>query len=65
MGRVLLRHRLAGERDLVLRRPPGLERIAVYDGGWLEWSPDPEGNPIDVGDPTVADATVEAGVVAA
>jgi molybdopterin synthase sulfurtransferase len=43
----------------------GWERIAVYDGGWLEWSSDPERNPIDVGDPTVADATVEAGVVAA
>ena len=43
----------------------GWERIAVYDGGWLEWSSDPEGNPIDVGDPTVAEAAVEAGVVAA
>ena len=43
----------------------GWERIAVYDGGWLEWSSDPEGNPIDVGDPTVAEGAVEAGVVAA
>ena len=29
----------------------GWDRIAVYDGGWLEWSSDPAGNPIDVGDP--------------
>ena len=43
----------------------GWERIAVYDGGWLEWSSDPDGNPIDAGDPTVAEAAVEAGVVAA
>ena len=43
----------------------GWDRIAVYDGGWLEWSSDPASNPIDVGDPTVADATLEAGVVAA
>jgi thiosulfate/3-mercaptopyruvate sulfurtransferase len=30
----------------------GWERIAVYDGGWLEWSSDPEHNPIEIGDPT-------------
>ena len=29
----------------------GWDRIAVYDGGWLEWSSDPAGNPIDVGEP--------------
>ena len=29
----------------------GWDRIAVYDGGWLEWSSDPANNPIDVGDP--------------
>jgi thiosulfate/3-mercaptopyruvate sulfurtransferase len=29
----------------------GWDRIAVYDGGWLEWSADPANNPIDVGDP--------------
>jgi thiosulfate/3-mercaptopyruvate sulfurtransferase len=29
----------------------GWDRIAVYDGGWLEWSSDPVKNPIDVGDP--------------
>lgn len=29
----------------------GWDRIAVYDGGWLEWSSDPENNPIDTGDP--------------
>jgi len=26
-------------------------RIAVYDGGWFEWSSDPEANPIEVGEP--------------
>jgi 3-mercaptopyruvate sulfurtransferase SseA len=30
----------------------GWERIAVYDGGWLEWSQDPINNPIEVGEPT-------------
>jgi molybdopterin synthase sulfurtransferase len=29
----------------------GWERIAVYDGGWFEWSQDPERNPIEVGEP--------------
>lgn len=29
----------------------GWERIAVYDGGWFEWSKDPEKNPIEVGEP--------------
>ncbi len=29
----------------------GWERIAVYDGGWFEWSQDPTNNPIEVGDP--------------
>jgi thiosulfate/3-mercaptopyruvate sulfurtransferase len=27
-------------------------RIAVYDGGWFEWSQDPIANPIEIGDPT-------------
>lgn len=27
----------------------GWQRVAVYDGGWFEWSKDPERNPIDVG----------------
>ena len=27
------------------------ERIAVYDGGWFEWSKDPISNPIEVGEP--------------
>jgi len=27
------------------------ERIAVYDGGWFEWSQDPINNPIEVGEP--------------
>jgi thiosulfate/3-mercaptopyruvate sulfurtransferase len=29
----------------------GWQRIAVYDGGWFEWSKDPRSNPIEVGDP--------------
>lgn len=29
----------------------GWPRISVYDGGWLEWSQDPENNPIEVGEP--------------
>jgi thiosulfate/3-mercaptopyruvate sulfurtransferase len=27
------------------------ERIAVYDGGWFEWSQDPINNPIEIGEP--------------
>jgi molybdopterin synthase sulfurtransferase len=34
----------------------GWERIAVYDGGWFEWSADPENNPIEVGVPGEPDA---------
>jgi 3-mercaptopyruvate sulfurtransferase SseA len=30
----------------------GWQRVAVYDGGWLEWSSDPINNPIETGDPT-------------
>jgi 3-mercaptopyruvate sulfurtransferase SseA len=29
----------------------GWDRIAVYDGGWFEWSQDPINNPIEVGEP--------------
>jgi molybdopterin synthase sulfurtransferase len=29
----------------------GWERIAVYDGGWFEWSQDPAANPIEIGEP--------------
>lgn len=29
----------------------GWSRIAVYDGGWFEWSRDPRNNPIEVGLP--------------
>ena len=29
----------------------GWERIAVYDGGWWEWSRDPSSNPIETGEP--------------
>ncbi len=32
----------------------GWDRIAVYDGGWFEWSADPANNPIEIGDPGVA-----------
>jgi thiosulfate/3-mercaptopyruvate sulfurtransferase len=36
----------------------GWPRIAVYDGGWFEWSQDPLNNPIEIGVP--ADETGEA-----
>ena len=29
----------------------GWPRVAVYDGGWLEWSSDPGDNPIEMGEP--------------
>jgi molybdopterin synthase sulfurtransferase len=29
----------------------GWRRIAVYDGGWYEWSQDPISNPVEVGEP--------------
>jgi molybdopterin synthase sulfurtransferase len=29
----------------------GWKRIAVYDGGWFEWSQDPVNNPIEIGEP--------------
>ncbi|HEV8281819.1 MAG TPA: rhodanese-like domain-containing protein, partial [Candidatus Limnocylindrales bacterium] len=29
----------------------GWPRIAVYDGGWFEWSQDPANNPIEIGEP--------------
>src|SRR5438309_36118 len=29
----------------------GWPRVAVYDGGWFEWSQDPINNPIETGDP--------------
>ena len=29
----------------------GWRRIAVYDGGWFEWSQDPINNPIEIGEP--------------
>ena len=29
----------------------GWDRIAVYDGGWFEWSQDPINNPIETGEP--------------
>ncbi len=38
----------------------GWSNIAVYDGGWLEWSSDPANNPILVGDPTQAVANLVA-----
>ena len=30
----------------------GWKRIAVYDGGWFEWSQDPLNNPIEIGEPS-------------
>jgi 3-mercaptopyruvate sulfurtransferase SseA len=33
----------------------GWRRIAVYDGGWFEWSQDPIANPIEIGDPADRD----------
>jgi molybdopterin synthase sulfurtransferase len=30
-------------------------RIAVYDGGWFEWSADPVNNPIEIGEPGAGD----------
>ena len=30
-------------------------RIAVYDGGWFEWSQDPIANPIEIGDPSAVE----------
>ena len=32
----------------------GWQRIAVYDGGWFEWSQDPINNPIEIGLPVLA-----------
>ncbi len=29
----------------------GWERIGIYDGGWYEWSRNPDENPIDTGEP--------------
>jgi thiosulfate/3-mercaptopyruvate sulfurtransferase len=34
----------------------GWPRIAVYDGGWYEWSRNPEENPIEVGTPNDGEA---------
>ena len=33
----------------------GWQRIAVYDGGWFEWSQDPINNPIEIGLPETAE----------
>ena len=29
----------------------GWQHIAVYDGGWFEWSRNPADNPIETGEP--------------
>jgi thiosulfate/3-mercaptopyruvate sulfurtransferase len=34
----------------------GWPRVAVYDGGWYEWSRNPDQNPIAVGPPEEPDA---------
>ena len=31
-------------------------RVAVYDGGWFEWSQDPINNPIEIGEPVAESA---------
>jgi molybdopterin synthase sulfurtransferase len=36
----------------------GWDRIAVYDGGWFEWSQDPVANPIEIGEPVAASGAV-------
>jgi thiosulfate/3-mercaptopyruvate sulfurtransferase len=36
----------------------GWQNIAVYDGGWFEWSKDPINNPIEVGEPAAAEVRV-------
>jgi thiosulfate/3-mercaptopyruvate sulfurtransferase len=36
----------------------GWERVAVYDGGWFEWSQDPVNNPIEIGEPAAAGEAV-------
>jgi 3-mercaptopyruvate sulfurtransferase SseA len=38
----------------------GWQRIAVYDGGWFEWSKDPLNNPIEVGEAEEAQDEVAA-----
>ena len=57
VGRLLLRHGLAGERDLALRLPDGLAAIAVYDGGWWEWSRIPPPTRSRPGSPPTRDRT--------
>jgi len=37
----------------------GWSRIAVYDGGWFEWSQDPVNNPILIGEPEVVPADAD------
>ena len=32
----------------------GWQTVAVYDGGWWEWSQDPDANPIEAGEPVPA-----------
>ncbi len=38
----------------------GWKNIAVYDGGWFEWSKDPLANPIEIGEPEGAAEEVAA-----
>jgi thiosulfate/3-mercaptopyruvate sulfurtransferase len=35
----------------------GWPSVSVYDGGWFEWSQDPEANPIEIGTPLDAGVT--------
>jgi thiosulfate/3-mercaptopyruvate sulfurtransferase len=38
----------------------GWQRIAVYDGGWFEWSQNPVDNPIETGEPETSEQEVAA-----
>jgi thiosulfate/3-mercaptopyruvate sulfurtransferase len=38
----------------------GWQHVAVYDGGWFEWSQDPLNNPIEAGEPEATDEEVAA-----
>ena len=56
-GRLLLRDRLARRRDVVLRRPHGLARTSPSTtAAGSNGAQDPTNNPIEVGDPTDAEA---------
>ena len=43
------RRRPSSRRPCSVTMRMGWPRVAVYDGGWFEWSKDPDQNPIEVG----------------